>query len=149
MSGVSLVLHGVIAAALLGAAPSPGHGADDPPRGAAPAAEARLAEGSMRMSQAMNSRPEYTWLRQFKEAHGRDLIQRYGAHGIGIGWKREDGRKTDQLALVFYVDPTSPARQASAPPIPPAFTFTPPGADAPVELPTQVVERPAATFEAE
>lgn len=100
------------------------------------------------MDEPMENRPEYGWLREFKKAHGWDLMRRYGAHGLGIGWKRENGRKTNQLALIFYVDRNSEDQAAGAP-IPPAFSFTPSGVDAPVSLPTDVVETPAATLETE
>jgi hypothetical protein len=162
MGGVLPLLLGAIMATLACVSPSVGLGAGDGPHAAAPgetldrrpeapAAEPLpLTEGSRRMDEPMKSRPEYAWLREFKATHGWDLMQRYGAHGLGIGWKRENGRKTDRLALVFYVDRKSPSDQAAAgPPIPPAFAFTPPGSDAPVQLPTDVVETPAATLEAE
>jgi hypothetical protein len=140
MSGASFLLYSVIVAAVVSAGLVVASGPGEAPP---------LGEGSMRMDEPMESRPEYAWLREFKEAKGWDLMQRYGAHGIGIGWKRDDGRKTNQLALVFYVDREKPSRQGHAPPIPPAFTFTPAGSEVPVELPTDVVETPAATFEAE
>lgn len=47
-------------------------------------------------------------------------------------------RRTDRLALVFYVE-----RKGAGPePVPPAIEFVPAGADRPVALPTDVVETP-------
>jgi hypothetical protein len=161
MSSVVVLLPSIIVAALVSADPADPRGAGDAPRAGAladpldgppgaPAAEARSpVGGSTRMDEPMENRPEYAWLREFKKAHGWDLMRRYGAHGLGIGWKRENGRKTNQLALVFYVDRNSTEDRAAGPTIPPAFTFTPADADAPVSLPTDVVETPAATLEAE
>ncbi|MGH6897533.1 MAG: hypothetical protein ACREJ5_13465 [Geminicoccaceae bacterium] len=101
------------------------------------------------MDEPIENRPEYAWLREFKEMHGWDLMRRYGAHSLGIGWRRESGRKTDELALVFYVERKDSSEPTAAPPIPPTFTFTPSGSDEPVELPTDVVQTPVATFETE
>jgi hypothetical protein len=162
MPVIPLLLPGIVVMASLSSEPSVRRSADDAApasaraggpacRPGAPLATGALplTEGSTRMDEPMETRPEYAWLRQFKDAHGWKLMQRYGAHGLGIGWKREKGRKTDQLALIFYVDRRRVSPQAGAPPIPPAFTFTPEGSNASVELPTDVVETPAATLETE
>ena len=89
-------------------------------------------------------RPEYAHLREFKKTHQWDLIRRYGAHSIGIGWKRSGGESTGELALVFYV-----ARKGDdvAAPIPLTFSYTPEGGVKAVELVTDVVESPMAQFE--
>ena len=101
------------------------------------------------MDRAIADRPEYAWLREFKKAHGRELVHRYGAHAVGIGRKRTGGEKTDQIALIFYV-----ARKGSGPaperePIPETISFIPSGMSEPVQLVTDVVETPPAEFEAE
>lgn len=99
------------------------------------------------MNQQVNERPEYAWLREFKKAHGKELLQRYGAHSIGIGWKRVAGNKSDQLALIFYVERKRPVGRLAAEPIPPTITFTPSNLDEPVLLKTDVVEVPPASFQ--
>ncbi len=87
--------------------------------------------------------PEYEWLKELKRSRGRQLRRQYGAHSLGIGWKRVDGRKTDDLALVFYVE-----RKGTGPePVPAVIAFTPPGSDDQVLLQTDVVESPPAVFE--
>jgi hypothetical protein len=162
MHVIPLLLPSIAVMASLSSEPSIRRSADDAPPASAPAdgrpcrpgtplATGALppTEGSTRMDEPMEMRPEYAWLRQFKDVHGRELMQRYGAHGLGVGWKRENGRKTDQLALIFYVDRRRVTLQAGAPPIPPTFTFMPEGSNESVELPTDVVETPAATLETE
>ena len=95
------------------------------------------------MNERIEERPEYAWLREFKKLRGWELIDRHGAHGLGIGWKRVDGEKTDQPALVFYVTHKS----GDSGEIPATFSFTPSGSAEAVELVTDVVQTPAATFE--
>ena len=88
-------------------------------------------------------RPEYEWLQQLKRSEGRELQRRHGAHALGIGWKRVGGTKTDDLALIFYVE-----RKSTGPePVPDEIAFTPPGADRQVLLRTDVVESAPAVFE--
>jgi hypothetical protein len=101
----------------------------------------------MTMSKRAEERPEYAWLREFKKTHGRELLERYGAHSIGIGWKRVAGEKTDQLALIFYVERKSPTDKLATEPVPPSITFVPSDSDKPVLLETDVVETAPAKFE--
>lgn len=86
-------------------------------------------------------RPEYAWLQELKRSRGEQLRRRYGAHSLGIGWKRVGGRKTDDLALIFYVE-----RKGTGS-IPEEIEFVPPGSDQQVRLRTDVVESPPAVFE--
>ena len=99
------------------------------------------------MNRPISDRPEYAWIREFKELHGRELLHRYGAHAMGIGWKRAQGEKTDQVALIFYVERKQPEADVTAEPIPPAISFLPSGRDEPVLLATDVIETPPAKFE--
>ena len=99
------------------------------------------------MNQGAKDRPEYAWLREYKKAHGRELLRRYGAHSMGIGWKRVAGQKTDQLALIFYVARKYPLDALAAEPVPATITFTPASSDGPVQLVTDVIEVPPARFE--
>lgn len=98
---------------------------------------------------ALADQPEYAWLREFKKLHGRELVDRYGAHGVGIGWKRTGGEKTDQAALIFYVARKGPGDSTETEPIPETISFTPSGMSEPVLLVTDVIETPPAVFEAE
>lgn len=99
------------------------------------------------MAERAEDKPEYAWLRQFKRAHGAQLRDAYGAHSVGIGWKRTGGRKTDQLALLFYVERKIPAEQLTTAPVPPTIPFNPPDTSEPVLLKTDVIECPPAEFE--
>ncbi len=92
-------------------------------------------------------RAEYAWLREFKRAHGRELLHRYGAHAIGIGRKRVSGGRTGRLALIFYVERKRPSAELTTEPIPLSFVHTPSGSDEPVRLLTDVVESAPARFE--
>ncbi len=77
-------------------------------------------------------------MRELVRACGADLRARHGAHSIGVGRKVVDGRRTDDLAVIFYVDD----KGGGGEPIPATITFTPAGQDGPVELTTDVVETP-------
>ena len=99
------------------------------------------------MNACAADRPEYAWLREFKEAHGTGLLRRYGAHAIGIGWKLVAGVKTDQLVLRFYVERKIPTREITGERIPPSIPFVPSGSDRLVSLGTDVVESPPAELE--
>jgi hypothetical protein len=90
-------------------------------------------------------RPEYAWMRDFVRSRGAELRQRFGAHSIGVGRKRIGGRRTDDLAVIFYVT----AKAAGVEPVPATISYTPPGHDQPVELLTDVVEAPPVTAEPE
>lgn len=77
-------------------------------------------------------------MRELVRACGAELRARHGAHSIGVGRKVIDGRRTDELAVIFYVDD----KAAGDEPIPATITFTPSGRASAVELPTDVVETP-------
>ena len=89
--------------------------------------------------------PLYRHLKTFKEAHQWDLMRRYGAHSMGIAWKRRAGNKTGDLSLTFYV-----ARKLENPDdaVPEFFSFVPEGRSRAVKLVTDVVETPPAAAEA-
>ena len=99
------------------------------------------------MTGRAEGKPEYAWLREFKSIHGEKLRRRYGAHSIGIRWKEIEGKKTDQLALVFYVERKHPNGKLASELVPPTIEFTPSDADKPVFLQTDVVESTPAKFE--
>jgi hypothetical protein len=74
---------------------------------------------------------------EFKKLRGEELRSRYGAHALGIGWRRIDGVKTDELALVFYVVSSSTEPASS---IPQSFEYLSEGKSVPVQIPTNVIE---------
>jgi hypothetical protein len=96
------------------------------------------------VSAKLEDTPEYALLLELKRTQGTELMQRYGANALGIGWKRKDGEKTGQLALIFYVDDKQSPRGQQ---VPPSIRFTPKDAEEVVELPTDVIESPPAQFE--
>ena len=95
------------------------------------------------------NKPEYMWLREFKSIHGVEFQRRFGAHSVGIGWKKVGGKKTDQLALIFYVDCKSLPGKIGSEPVPPTIKFIPSNAEKPVYLKTDVIESEPATYERE
>lgn len=90
----------------------------------------------------LEDRPEYAHLREFKKKHQWDLMRRYNAHGLGVGRKRVGGEKTEDLALIFYVESKSAETQ-----IPETFSFLPEGEEQAVELLTDVVVTEMAQLE--
>ncbi len=95
----------------------------------------------------MQQTTEYKWLREYKGIHGWELLHRHGAHSIGIGHKRIGGRKTDRLALIFYVERNSPQLSDDIEPVPSSIKYIPKDASEPVVLKTDVVECEPAQFE--
>lgn len=98
----------------------------------------------MATKKPLHEHPDYSRLREFKKAHGWELMRKHGAHSLGIGWKEVDGEKTDQPALIFYV----PKREADPDaPVPQKFSFVPEDEEREVDVVTDVVESPAAQLE--
>ncbi|MCG8466776.1 MAG: hypothetical protein MJB57_01005 [Gemmatimonadetes bacterium] len=99
----------------------------------------------------LEERAEYAALKSYKRAHQWDLLRRYGAHGIGIGWKKTGGEVTDTPALIFYVaKKTTPEETDVA--IPKTFQYVPKEdeeGDEGVNLVTDVVESAPPSFEEE
>jgi len=94
------------------------------------------------------SKPDIAALmRQFKQQYGWELCARYGAHGIGIGWKRVAGEKAERLALVFYVVQKTDAEALGVEAVPPTLTFQPEAGGETVTFVTDVVEAEPAQFE--
>lgn len=101
------------------------------------------------MGNGIAERPEYAWLLEYKQAHGRALLQQYGAHALGIGWKNVAGERTDQPALIFYVESKKSVKELDRDPIPPSISFTPANSNETVLLLTDVVESAPAKLESE
>lgn len=90
---------------------------------------------------------ERAHLLAFKQAHQLDLMKKHGAHAIGIARKTVNGEPSGRLALVFYVARKERDATKLAAPIPPSFSYLPPGAQEPTALLSDVVEAPAARME--
>lgn len=74
--------------------------------------------------------------------------RRYGAHRIGVGYKREGGRFTDTLALVFFVHAKLPAaRLEPHQRIPKALRLVDPVTGDEMHAPTDVVALPPAQLQ--
>lgn len=86
----------------------------------------------------------YQHLSSFQEANKWELMRRYGAHGIGVAWKKTAGEKTSRPSLTFYVQSKVDNPKN---PIPKTFSYLPEGQSDAVELPTDVVEAPEAVRE--
>lgn len=85
-------------------------------------------------------------MREFKNREANELMQRYGAHSLGIGRLTPGDSDDQRMALLFYLDPDGPELGA-AEPVPPELDYVPSGRSRPVSLPTRVVEAPRAEFE--
>ena len=85
-------------------------------------------------------------MQELKRSLGDELRQRHGAHAIGIGRKRVAGNKTDELALIFYVEHKT-SGDPSVEQVPGEIAFTPPGSAGTVTLKTDVVQSAPAAFE--
>ena len=73
-------------------------------------------------------------------------MDQYGAHGVGIGWRRLKGEQIDQVALIFYVERKGPGEVPRTVKIPERISFTPSGMCEPVVIVRDVVETPPASF---
>lgn len=93
----------------------------------------------------MEEHPDYEVIRAFKSAHAFEMLEKYGAHSIGIRRKTEAGKKTRRPVLTFYLDPNR--AKSSTEPVPPFFEFHPSPGDAVVRIPTEVIDSPQAEFE--
>jgi hypothetical protein len=80
--------------------------------------------------------PDHADLQEFLRRHGDELRERYGAHSLGIGRKRVGTRRTDQLAVIFYVAHKGDAAKM----IPTTLTFTLGDREHPIDLATDVIE---------
>jgi len=79
-------------------------------------------------------------IRELKQERGRELMERYGAHAIGVGRKTVGGERTDELALIFYVERKGETEH----PVPPILEHRPQEGGEAVAVPTDVVESPRA-----
>ncbi len=101
----------------------------------------------------MKESPDYEVIRAFKNRNAIELLNKYGAHSLGIRWKTEDGTKTNQLALAFYVDPLETEQTIESvrirEPIPSSFEFQLMPGEAKIQIPTEVILDSRPHFEEE
>lgn len=93
----------------------------------------------------MAERPDIDQVRAFKKSRQWELMERYGAHALGIGRLEDEAQEkaADEPALLFYVERKDEAEGR----IPAKLTFRPEGADEDVEVKTRIVESPQAQLE--
>lgn len=91
----------------------------------------------------MARRAEEREIRELKQERGRELMERYGAHAVGVGRKTVEGERTDDLALIFYVE----RKGETACPVPATLEHRPAEGGEALEVPTDVVESPRAQLE--
>ncbi|HLM10020.1 MAG TPA: hypothetical protein VK307_09930 [Thermoleophilaceae bacterium] len=96
-----------------------------------------------RQRRRLTGQRNYARLREYKATHvTAEWMGRLGAHSAGIGRKEVEGRRTDTLALLFYVERKQPAAQLSAEPVPEYITFLSRKEKRDFRLPTDVIETP-------
>lgn len=90
----------------------------------------------------------YALLREYKATMiDRERLGRLGAHSVGIGRKEAGGKRTNTLALLFYLSrKRSVAQLSGRQRIPASVTFFSRIANRQVRLPTDVIETPPPTF---
>ncbi len=77
----------------------------------------------------------YNYIKAFKRLHGRELMEEYNAHAIGIGWKKNETNAKVVPAIIFYID--SKCRLKSK--FPTHFTFTSKAKSKEVQIPIKVI----------
>lgn len=94
------------------------------------------------MADAVEDHPAWAAVRAVQATRGRELMLRFGAHGLDIAWvDSPDGRVP---GLVFHVaDDASGAK--GAPDVPDSIEVD--TDDGPLAIPVRVVEAPETTFE--
>ena len=93
------------------------------------------------MSHAPEDHPAWAAVRAVQATHGRELMLRFGAHGLDIVWvDTPDGRVP---GLVLHV--ADAGDRKSVPDLPDTIEVE--AADGPVVIPLRVIEAPPTTFE--
>lgn len=97
----------------------------------------------------VSSEERYALMREYKAGIDvRQMLARYGAHGMGIGRKVTNGERTDTIALRFYVaKKREAADMAAGEAIPDTIGFQARHSDVRRRLATDVIEAPMARFE--
>lgn len=92
--------------------------------------------------------PNYALLREYKATRvSREQMGRLGAHSVGIGRKEVNGKRTNTLALLFYVARKEAVARLSADLVPPEVSFVSRTTKKDARLPTDVIETPPLQFE--
>lgn len=103
----------------------------------------------VKKKKSLSSNPTYQLLREFKANTSVELLDRLGAHGIGIGRKHVKEKPTDKLAIRVYVAKKRPTAQLSSEEkVPTSISFFSRKAKRERKLVTDVIEAPLAQFEA-
>jgi hypothetical protein len=98
-----------------------------------------MAERQRRLTRHRN----YARLREYKATQvTTERMWRLGAHSVGIGRKEVQGKRTDTLALLFYVERKQPVARLSAELVPDSVSFLPRKEKREFRLPTDVIETP-------
>jgi hypothetical protein len=91
----------------------------------------------------LTGHPNYARLREYKATQvTADWLGRLGAHSVGIGRKEVQGKRTNTLALLFYVERKQPLAVLSAELVPDSVGFLSRKEKRDVRLPTDVIETP-------
>jgi hypothetical protein len=90
----------------------------------------------------MEEHPDYDLIRAFKDAHALELLEKYGAHSIGVRRETEPGEEVRRPVLAFYLDPNRDRSRTE--PVPPFLEFQPEPGEAVVRIPTAVIDSPQA-----
>ncbi|MCD4724662.1 MAG: hypothetical protein K8R63_07440 [Bacteroidales bacterium] len=90
---------------------------------------------------------EYKWMKEYLAKNRWVLLEQYGAHSVGIGWKKVAGQKTKQLAIIFYVEKKDVISELGKQSIPEKIEFKLSSTGKIVSLLTDVIESEAAVFE--
>lgn len=86
-------------------------------------------------------------VREAKARFGKELLANPDVHGLGVGFRRQGGEKTEELALVVHVQRKRPLHEVpSGRVLPASVTFTSRKGRT-VEVPVDVVEAPVPTPE--
>ncbi len=90
---------------------------------------------------------EYRWMKEYLAKNRWTLLEQYGAHSVGIGWKKIAGQKTNQLAIIFYVEKKDVINELGKQSIPKKIEFKLSSTGKIVSLLTDVIKSEAAVFE--
>jgi hypothetical protein len=91
----------------------------------------------------LSGNPNYARLREYKATRvTSESMARFAAHSVGIGRKEVKGKRTNTLALLFYVARKEALERLSAEPIPESVGYFSRKERREVSLPTDVIEMP-------
>ena len=105
--------------------------------------------GKVMSNSSSENQDNYSLLREYKQKEcSFEMLNRLGAHSVGIGRKVVQGRKTKQLSLRFYVAKKVPLDSLDENQlIPESISFRPSWADKESLILTDIIETPPMQFE--